>query len=146
MHKTIIALLAIALIVGCGLLIGQSALHDIDKNTRIRGFLVTWGSVYPVWDAKYNLGKENNRWDTLFVEHIDGLDWGYTTFEVEATADTVEIIGVTDSSLFWLQPRGSDLWKANWGYECWIDTLVIYCAEDDTSLAHASGINYWWKQ
>ena len=56
------------LLIMISLLIAQG-LHRIDKNTKISGWLAMRGDVYPLWDEKYDIGKPNYWWDSIFCAY-----------------------------------------------------------------------------
>lgn len=65
MKKVVLLIIAVALT----FLIAQG-LHKIEKNARIRGWVKTYGDVYPGWTQKYELGHRDAWWDSSWVREM----------------------------------------------------------------------------
>ncbi|HEC87940.1 MAG TPA: hypothetical protein ENI52_01330 [Thermoplasmata archaeon] len=61
-------------IIAVGIIIGASSLYKIDGPLRVRGWIKSFGDIYPGWDQKYTLGKDTISgqawwWDSSFIHH-----------------------------------------------------------------------------
>ena len=96
------------LLIMISLLIAQG-LHRIDKNARILGWLAVRGEIYPLWNEKYDLGKQSYWWDSAFVAYPElrsAIIWGADSVDTTFLTPTLvkSRFGLFDtcSSTVWL--------------------------------------------
>jgi len=164
-------LIFICLLVVVSLLIGQtssSGLHRIRRNTKIYGWLNIQGDLWPMLDGKYDIGKSNYKWDSMFVNNLsvakitgDSLevkklktdfmvpkDSNYTICStIVPNKDTSILCGNSDlkwKEIWALKFMGTDTSKAD-TFELFDNGAATYLASDNGIVLQAEGGNLTWS-
>ena len=67
---------------------------------------------------------------------------GTDTFDATQTSDTVLITGAGASDYYYIQIKGATVTTSPFTYTAAAGSLIVFCAEGDTSVARASGYNW----
>jgi len=67
---------------------------------------------------------------------------GHAYFNARSLRDTIQIIGITTSSIFVIQETGSTAWVNRMSDSVKVNTLFVWCSVSDTAKARTKGYDY----